>query len=1282
LKEQRAAIQERNLLIKELTERLRATASEQNDLLKSEREHVKGLKMELEALKKKPTEANNNNSFVEKSSSEYSQVESRLAEAEVTVKQQRTQLECERKHSAALQQQVRSLQGQLREISQDSQSWRSQVSEAETRVRILEDRNRSLEGELSEVKTQLIWASEEHEQVRVKLQTRESELKRIEQDLHLRTESLAEATRRLDALRRYETESSAIHRSLQQLKEELNQSMSLTRSLREERDQLQAQLASTGGCNRYANDTISEQTQYLDLPEASFTEVATRTLPKEMRDDVNELLAGWPECGVIKQVESVNDLVTALRSMREYVLHGKEQLEEELHDVLKEGQRVQNLHDVIGIVQVLKAYGLQGRRVPALEEEICTLKVNLADCEARLAQSDKEVERLRAAESRQPFVEEMQRVREEAEAAMAQKLYALQSENLQLQHKNSLLEGQMANHLNCSPSATPSSINGARSEDTTITNTLSVPTTPSTRNLLLFDSTPSRENLTNLNTPPRCLLDMTNVTSRGEGYEAGGQSSLLTETNSSFLLALEESRESTDNLQVEKCNLIRQLNEQLQDEKAKESFKKLMDICSKLHQLEKLVLCNEFTEKTIFCQKKVKETVEQKYLAQIESLAAKWECEKNSALHDQLLRYLHDLSEPMTVHDHIIAIRALLEKELLDTRFQFSCKLKAERDTSVAMREEPDYNEADGYRARRNSSTDTALLYDQLCDTIEKNRLNFEDLCNALTREVNAAKDAFVLKDDNRIKELQSARDETKNRLIIMEKQLGELDKKRELLIAQLDLANQEKSELLQEVEKLKAAATTSTKSDHLLAILEELKKILGVECKDEQLPAILEDMLAVPEVLGGLSLADLSKALRSGADLAEEVKKALIMRLNDSQISLDASTTSGVSTISSAEDELTKLRKEYDVLQRRLQRVEDERNHLESASMISDLDRSCDVKLSDSLIKLVGELRQERNKNKELQQKLDESIAQGEDGSPQKANKCALQSNERLLSILSDVVKTCVSCDQDIVRALEAVGTVEVSGGSRGAVKERDHELETLGAATQTQVEKSAEDEEPLFSLGSALNASRDEGMNGPYPSKEELNELLIEDVLELPLASLQEGGADPQDDMVLVPSRRLRASVAQMVDFVKNSHAHWTTKIRELEERLAHSEEELKDEENVRKDIWNQFAQAKEKVIAVEDTRDRLAAELLALSGQTHNIEHALEESEAARTHLEERLEEAMHMGRVEQRQRKILEAAAAGVQVPDETGSGKDRANDDDNVNGSIGLAINRKNSYVLL
>lgn len=219
----------------------------------------------------------------------------------------------------------------------------------------------------------------------MRLQTRESEFKRIEQDLHLRTESLNEATKRLEALRRYETESSVVHKSLQQLKEELSQSMTLNRSLKEERDQLQAQLMSASGCcSCYGNETISEQTQYLDLPKGSSVETGVQTLPAAVREEVSDLLAKWPDCGVTEQVESVADLVDALKSIRGYILHGKKQLEEELQDVLKEGQQVLNMDDVVSIVQVLKAYGLQGRRVPGLEEEICTLKVScvllLASC--------------------------------------------------------------------------------------------------------------------------------------------------------------------------------------------------------------------------------------------------------------------------------------------------------------------------------------------------------------------------------------------------------------------------------------------------------------------------------------------------------------------------------------------------------------------------------------------------------------------------------------------------------------------------------------------------------------------------------------------------------------------------------------------------------------------------------------------------------------------------------------------------------------------------------------
>lgn len=83
--------------------------------------------------------------------------------------------------------------------------------------------------------------------------------------------------------------------------------------------------------------------------------------------------------------------------------------------------------------------------------------------------------------------------------------------------------------------------------------------------------------------------------------------------------------------------------------------------------------------------------------------------------------------------------------------------------------------------------------------------------------------------------------------------------------------------------------------------------------------------------------------------------------------MSFDMSTMSGVSAVSIAEDQLSKLRKEYDLLQQRLRQVEDERDLLESTSIISDVETGYEVKLSDSLIKLVGELRQEKNKNKEV---------------------------------------------------------------------------------------------------------------------------------------------------------------------------------------------------------------------------------------------------------------------------------------------------------------------------
>lgn len=196
------------------------------------------------------------------------------------------------------------------------------------------------------------------------------------------------------------------------------------------------------------------------------------------------------------------------------------------------------------------------------------------------------------------------------------------------------------------------------------------------------------------------------------------------------------------------------------------------------------------------------EAVEQKYLAQIESLAAKWECEKNSALHDQLLRYLHDLSEPMTVHDHIVAIRALLEKDLLGSRFLFSCKLKAQSETEVLRQEKTDGG-ADGDCVRDIQLVGVTQLYEQLCDTIEKCRLNFEDLCGSLIKEVNATKDALVLKDNNRINQLECTVDDTRNLLVKTETHLNKLTQTKESLEAQLSGANKELSELQQKLNQV-----------------------------------------------------------------------------------------------------------------------------------------------------------------------------------------------------------------------------------------------------------------------------------------------------------------------------------------------------------------------------------------------------------------------------------------------------------------------------------------------
>lgn len=61
-----------------------------------------------------------------------------------------------------------------------------------------------------------------------------------------------------------------------------------------------------------------------------------------------------------------------------------------------------------------------------------------------------------------------------------------------------------------------------------------------------------------------------------------------------------------------------------------------------------------------------------------------------------------------------------------------------------------------------------------------------------------------------------------------------------------------------------------------------------------------------------------------------------------------------------------------------------------------------------------------------------------------------ALQSNHRLLSILSDLVKTCVSCEQDIVRVLQDAGALSL---------DCNHTIPLI------------DEEEPLPSLGSTLN-------------------------------------------------------------------------------------------------------------------------------------------------------------------------------------------------------------------
>lgn len=88
---------------------------------------------------------------------------------------------------------------------------------------------------------------------------------------------------------------------------------------------------------------------------------------------------------------------------------------------------------------------------------------------------------------------------------------------------------------------------------------------------------------------------------------------------------------------------------------------------------------------------------------------------------------------------------------------------------------------------------------------------------------------------------------------------------------------------------------------------------------------------------------------------------------LDESQVSLDVSTVSSMSSTMPPTEQLAQLREQYRLLQEKLLQVEDERNFLEGASILSEVDGDCEIKYSDSLIKLVGELRQEKNKNREV---------------------------------------------------------------------------------------------------------------------------------------------------------------------------------------------------------------------------------------------------------------------------------------------------------------------------
>lgn len=255
-----------------------------------------------------------------------------------------------------------------------------------------------------------------------------------------------------------------------------------------------------------------------------------------------------------------------------------------------------------------------------------------------------------------------------------------------------------------------------------------------------------------------------------------------------------------------------------------------------------------------FGEFQTEEIVEQKYLAQIESLTAKWECDKNSALHDQLLRYLRNLSEPMTVHDHMVAIKALLEAELLEARLQFGQVLLDEK---VEPKDASDVQHP-------------AHLYEQLCDNIETTRVHFEDLCGVLTKAINSTKDALILKDNNRLNELQTAVNEFRDSVFIKDEELGKLR-------SELEAVRLQMGELLSENESLaREKQMSDIRCLQISEVIEGVKGVLGVDCEESRLPSLLQDMVSATES-ESVSLKDLAMALRNGTKLAEEARRVLI---------------------------------------------------------------------------------------------------------------------------------------------------------------------------------------------------------------------------------------------------------------------------------------------------------------------------------------------------------------------------------------------------------------------